>query len=241
MHVDAVYVTSVRSFHDRRAHVARELQRHGIRFEFIDEFDPGDLKESAGLFARCGLEAPHKSLILKHLRAWQLACERRERRILVFEDDALLHRRFVPKLNEALAAARELPEGWLIYLGGADTKVPASFFRHRGPLIPQPIATAEAYVTDLEACRRRVAWCSAHQITLPADALIRRIDAEVGTAQFWLSVSLVEQGSVTGRFRSSLDAHRRKHSWLLNVLRNRWNKLQRRTVRKWWARVSPSP
>lgn len=37
----------------------------------------------------------------------------------------------------------------LIYLGGADAKVPESFFLERKPLIPQRIATTEGYVTDV--------------------------------------------------------------------------------------------
>ena len=235
--VDAVYVLTVKTFRDRIAHATRELGRHGIPFEFIFDFDVPDLDEALleRRFGATAMPLPQKSLALKHLHAWRLACERGQSRILVFEDDALLHPRFVSEFNVAMRAAdREVP-GWLIYLGGADAKVPDSFFLHRTPLIPQPIATAEGYVSDVEACRRRVVWCDANVMDRPADHLIRVVDQAVGVREYWLPESIVEQGSVTGVFDSVLDSHRMKHSRFVNVARNRWNKLQRRRLRRLWV------
>jgi len=237
--VDAVYVLTVKTFRDRIAHATRELGRHGIPFEFIFDFDIPDLDETllAKRFGATDMPLPQKSLALKHLQAWRLACERGQSRILVFEDDALLHRNFVTKFNVAMRAADQTAPGWLIYLGGADAKVPDSFFLHRTPLIPQPIATAEGYVSDIEACCRRVAWCDANVIDRPADHLIRVVDQAVGVREYWLPESIVEQGSVTGVFDSVLDTHRMKHSRFVNIARNRWNKLQRRRLRRLWVNV----
>ena len=90
---------------------------------------------------------------------------------MVFEDDVILHPAFRARLAAAMRAADALAPGWLVFLGGADAKVPDRFFRDPGPLVALPSTTAEGYVTDLEACRRRVAWCDANKITLPADQL----------------------------------------------------------------------
>ena len=73
--------------------------------------------------------------------------------------------------------------------------------------------------TDLAACQKRIAWCDANRITLPADHLIRSIDAQLGIQQYWLPEAVVEQGSVTGMFNSVLDAHRLKHGRLFNIAR----------------------
>lgn len=233
-----MYVVSVKAFHDRIAHVRRELGRHGIPFQFVFEFDAEELDaEALARFDEPKLGLPHKSLVLKHLHAWRLACMHGHRRVLVLEDDVLLHARFGRLLRDAVTAAGPLAPGWLIFLGGADTKVPEWFFREPGPLIPLPIATAEAYVTDLEACRRRLAWCESNRIRLPADHLVRRIDAETGIRQYWLPEAAVEQGSVTGRFRSALDAGRIKHGALYNAARYRWMKFKRRKARKWWSMI----
>jgi GR25 family glycosyltransferase involved in LPS biosynthesis len=177
------------------------------------------------------------SLTLKHLKAWVRACERGARRIMVFEDDVVLHPEFHARLAEAMRAADALASGWHVFLGGADAKVPDAFFLHPGPLVPLASTTAEGYVCDLEACRRRVVWCAANKISLPADQLIAHIDSAERVAQYWPPEPLVEQGSVTGLFDSVLDSNRRKHSHLYNVARHRWTKWRRRTLRRQWVRA----
>ncbi len=239
--IDAVFVLSVKTFADRIAHVTRELGRLGIPFEFIFDYDAAELDDDtiAKHFVVTG-SPPMKrqaSLTLKHRQAWQLACARGARRIMVFEDDVVLLPAFPARLAAATRAADALPPGWLIFLGGADAKVPDAFFVHPGPLVPLPSTTAEGYVTDLEACRRRIAWAEANKIGLPADQLITHIDAAQHIAQYWPPEPLVEQGSVIGLFDSVLDASRRKHSRLYNVARHRWTKWRRRTLRKYWVRA----
>ena len=69
--VDAVYVLSVRQFHERIAHIQRELGRYNISFDFIFDFDATDLVDSPHLaqFGDASLPLPHKSLVLKHVQA----------------------------------------------------------------------------------------------------------------------------------------------------------------------------
>jgi glycosyl transferase, family 25 len=238
--VDAVFVLAVKTFRERIAHVTRELDRHGIAFEFIFDFDVPDIDDQlvAARFGCADMPRSIMSLVLKHLQAWRLACQRGHSRILVFEDDVLLSPQFAPRLNEALHAAETLPPGWLIYLGGADARVPDRFFLARELLIALPIATTEGYVTDLAACRKRVAWSEAHQIDKPSDHLLRRVDAALGIRHYWLPDSLVEQGSVTGLFDSVLDTNRMQYHRLINTARNRWNKLRRRQLRRLWVNVA---
>ncbi len=238
--IDAVFVLSVKTFADRIAHVTRELGRFGIPFELVFDFDAAEL--DAATIARHFIAggAPMKrqaSLTLKHLQAWRVACDRGARRIMVFEDDVVLHPAFHARLAAAMRAADRLAPGWHVFLGGADAKVPDAFFLHPGPLVPLASTTAEGYVSDLEACRRRVAWCDANKIHLPADQLIAHVDRAERVAQYWPPEPLVEQGSVIGLFDSVLDANRRKHSHLYNVARHRWTKWRRRTLRRLWVRA----
>jgi glycosyl transferase family 25 len=238
--VDAVFVLSVKTFADRIAHVTAELGRFGIPFELIFDFDAAELDDATIRRHFVAGGPPMKrqaSLTLKHLQAWRLACDRGARRIMVFEDDVVLHPEFHARLAAALRAADALAPGWHIFLGGADAKVPDAFFLHPGPLVPLPSTTAEGYVCDLEACRRRVAWCAASKIHLPADQLITHVDRAEEVAQFWPPEPLVEQGSVTGLFDSVLDANRRKHSHFYNVARHRWTRWRRRTLRRHWVRA----
>jgi len=238
--IDAVFVLSVKTFADRIAHVTRELVRFGIPFELIFDFDAAELDDATIGQHFVGGAPPMKrqaSLTLKHLQAWRLAEARAARRVMVFEDDVVLHPEFHPRLAAAMRAADALAPGWHVFLGGADAKVPDRFFLHPGPLVALPSTTAEGYVTDLEACRRRVAWCDANKIRHPADQLITHIDRTEGIAQYWPPEPLVEQGSVIGLFDSVLDATRLKHSRFYNVARHRWTKWRRRTLRRQWVRA----
>lgn len=239
--VDAVYVLSVKTYADRIAHVTRELGRHGIAFELILNHDAHEIGPDTAARHFAASAQPmlrHMSLTLKHMETWRRAVASGQRRILVFEDDVILHPQFRAGMAELSRAAGALAPGWLIFLGGADTKVPDSFFLDAGPLVPMVNATTEAYVTDLEACRRRLSWCETNKIAEPADHLIARIDRETGIAQYWPKEALVEQGSVTGLFESVLDSNRLKHSHIYNVARHRWTKWRRRTLRKHWVRAT---
>lgn len=233
--VEAVYVLSVRRFTQRIAHIEREMEKHGIAFEFLFEHDADELDDRmiAANFAPSELTVGQQSLVLKHILAWRRAEAANLRRLLVFEDDVVLAPDFSARLGEALRAVEALPAGYLIFLGGADTKVPDRYFLAPGPLVKLPIATAEAYVTDLEALRLRVAWLAHNKIALPADHLLKSLDAELGIDQYWLTRPIVEQGSVLGMFPSALDSNRQKHSALFNRCRNRWNKFQRHRLRRW--------
>ena len=237
--IDAVLVLSVKTFADRIAHVTRELGRFGIPFELIFDFDAAELDDATILqhFVAGSPMKKQASLTLKHLQAWRIANARGARRIMVFEDDVVLHPEFHARLAAAMHAADGLAPGWHVFLGGADAKVPDAFFLHRGPLVPLASTTAEGYVSDLEACRRRIAWCAANKIHLPADQLIAHIDRAEHVAQYWPPEPLVEQGSVIGLFDSVLDASRRKHSHLYNVARHRWTKWRRRTLRRHLVRT----
>lgn len=237
--VDAVFVLSVKSFSHRIAHIEGELAKHGIAFSFMFEHDAAELDEDllAATFAPSDMKKAHQSLVLKNIQVWKESVAQGYRRVLVFEDDAVLTADFTPRFAVAMQAACTLPPGWMVFLGGMDTKVPESYFLAPGPLVELPIPTAEGCVHDLVAMQRRLVWIEKNPVTLPADHLMRHIDAASGTRQFWLRHPIVEQGSVLGLFDSVLDGSRRKHSRTYNILRNRWNKFQRRGLREWLVRA----
>jgi glycosyl transferase family 25 len=230
--VDAVYVLSVKSFTDRIAHIRAELARHGIDFEFVFDYDanaiPAEL--AARVFAPSEMKPAHQSLVLKHMRTWKLALERDHRRVLVFEDDAMLADGFDHVLTEALAEAERLPPGWLVYLGRGNNQHVGS---RSGPaLLPGgSLPATDALVFDREAARRRLAYLDAHKVVRPADWLTRETDAAVGIAHWWLREPTVEQGSMNGRFGSVLDAKRRFRGRWYAWLRFRWDAWNKRVRR----------
>ncbi len=232
--VDKVYVLSVKSFEDRIRHVKAEMAKHNIEFEFIFDYDipeltPAILKKN---FSQSKLTLGQKSLVLKHKHAWQDALKHQYKRILIFEDDVILLPDFNQHFETLIASIKRLPKDYLIFFGGGDTKVPNHFFLEKGLLVKNKIPTAEAYLVDLANIKRRLLWLKNHRIDLPADHLIAHIDCDLHHAShYWVKKPMVEQGSVTGLFVTKLDAHRLKHSVYFNILRHRWNKFQRRTLK----------
>ena len=106
--VDAVFVLSVRSFHDRIAHIEAELRRHGIAFEWIFEHDAAELGPELieATFAPSDMGPPQQSLVLKHIETWKRCVERGYRRVLVFEDDAMLAAEFFHRCSVPQCAAQ---------------------------------------------------------------------------------------------------------------------------------------
>lgn len=228
--VDAVYVLSVRSFADRIAHIEAEMARHGIVFEFVFDHDANAIKEEliARRFAPSDMKLAHQSLVLKHIRTWELMRERDLARVLVLEDDALLAPDFAAGLDEALREAQSLPPGWCLYLGRGNNQHMGA---RGGPaLLPGGLLPAtDALVFDRVAAERRLDYLASRRITRPADWLIRETDAAVDVPHYWLRTPLVEQGSMNGRFDSVLDRKRQWRGRLYSWLRYRWD--------AWWKRL----
>ncbi len=238
--VDAVFVLSVKTFEDRINHVKKQMALHQIEYQFVFDFDIPDLNSSLLIDTfetEKVLDKPQQSLVLKHIQAWRLCVEHQFQNILVFEDDVILSDNFVPKLNQAIKAIEQKQNAYLLFLGGADTKVSDAFLLSNESIVEQPIATAEAYLTNHAACEKRMQWLSSHKVNLPADFLLRKMDPESGIVQYWHKEHIAEQGSVTGIFESSLDKQRRKHSLLFNYLRYEWQRINRKKLRKFYALV----
>lgn len=241
--VDAVYVLSVRSFDDRIAHMRTQLQRLGVAFEFVFEFDPNAIP--AGLIARrfapSDMTLAHQSLVLKHIETWRRCVERNHRRVLVLEDDAILADGFGQGLAAALDEAQQLPRGWLVYLGRGDN-------RHLGggtgasALVPAgPLPATDSLVFDRAAASRRLTWLRSHRLARPADWLLREVDASVGVRHRWLREPLVEQGSMSGLFVSTLDGKRRARGRWYNWTRYRWDRWWKHARAHWRQRSESLP
>lgn len=228
--VDAVFVLSVRSFAERIEHVRGEMARHAIDFEFVFEFDanaiPAEVQQRR--FAPSDMKSAHQSLVLKHLRTWQLALERGLERVLVFEDDAVLADDFADQFAQAMHAADSLTGPYLVYLGRGNNQhigLPGA----QRLIAGGPLPATDALVFNRAAAQRRLDYLATHRITRPADWLIRETDAAVGVAHYWLTRPIVEQGSMNGRFASVLDGKRRWRGRGYAWLRYRWD--------AWWKRL----
>ncbi len=227
-----IYVLSVKTFTDRINHIRKELAKHQLKFEFIFDYDIYAIDETIDVqyFAQPSTLSPAaKSITLKHICAWKKALHFKHQQILVFEDDIVLDDNFSTKLQEVLQAANNISSGYLIFLGGADTKVLKEFFKNKADLYELSMPTAEAYITDLTAIKLRMEWLEKHRISLPADHATVKIDQDCSIKQYWPKKSLVTQGSVFGLFPTTLDKNRSRKSPAVNRLLFEWKKFKRRT------------
>jgi glycosyl transferase, family 25 len=239
--VDAVYALSVRTFADRIAHIRAEMARHSITFEFVFDYDPDAIPRALieQTFAPSDMKITHQSLVLKHMQTWRLAVERNLRRVLVFEDDAVLADDFTVQLERALREADRLAEPYMIYLGRGNNQHVGG-----GPggaaLVPGGVLPAtDAVVFNRAAAVRRLEYLTQHRITRPADWLTRETDAAVGVVHYWLREPIVEQGSMNGKFVSVLDSKRRRRgrwfTWASYRSAAWWRRLRRRMRTRWAA------
>ncbi len=232
-HIDAVYVLSVKKFTDRISHIQSELAKHQISFEFIFEYDLGSidpLLEQKTFGIQPNIEPPQQSLVLKHITAWKKCVENNFKNILVFEDDVILHQFFNQEVNLVMKDIAQKDPSYLIFLGGADTRVPKEYFLSKEKVIKNPIATADGYITDYLACQKRLMWLESNQVSLPADHLLKDIDRQEKITQYWSYKPLVQQGSVFGMFTSTLDGKRKNKSNLYNLFRYRFKIFTRRSI-----------
>ena len=228
-----IYVVTVVGFDDRQRSIDKQLRSVGLPYSFIFRHDPGDFERDPPHihFGDGTLLSPgEKSAVAKHAEAWRLGYQNEAGLTLVLEDDALLLENFKQRLQETLKATEKLAAGFLINIGCANARPPPDFNNSSELLRAAPIETAEAYLTDKLGLKRRLDWLEKNHVTLPADHLIRRIDADLGTTQYWTKSPLVEQGSLKGRFVSSLDKRRATANPLLVHLGYLLRKYKRRVL-----------
>ncbi len=234
--VDAVFVLSVRSFHDRIAHIEAELRSHGIAFEWIFEHDAAELSAELieATFAPSDMGPPQQSLVLKHIETWKRCVSRGYRRVLVFEDDAMLAAGFSEVFGAAMRGAELIDQPYMIYLGCGDNKYVTPAQHADSVLVKTNLAlpATDATVFDQRAARLRLEYVARQKITRPADWLMREADAAMGVAHYWLRDPIVEQGSMNGRFASVLDRKRIGRSRVTTWLRFRWDRWWRRTLKR---------
>ncbi len=227
--IDAVFVIHAKTLVARRAHMESQLSRLGLAFEFVLDYDIGDIPADlrARLIRTTELSPAQESCALKHWRAHVLAAERGLSRVLVLEDDVILAPDFMDIIGKALKEEMQLEPTHVTFLGcGGHYYVPAERLRAGQFLYPVNQGKfADSYIVDQAAVQKRLQWIEANGIQRPIDHQFEAIDRELATPIYWLEPPIVEQGSHNGQFSSALE---RSHPLWFQALQFRWKKLWRR-------------
>jgi glycosyl transferase family 25 len=233
------YVIHAKSLPERKDHIQRELDRAGIPFEWVLDFDADEItpESDAAWFAPgAELTLRQKSCALKHIVAMQRIRDRKQDLALIFEDDAQLVSGFTDRLQRVLEDATRWPRPRILHLGAASNfYTPAAQLRPGQIVYPgNRVRNTEAYVLGAVEAQARLDWIARHPMTKPIDIAFNASDPAMGIPFLWPEPPLVEQGSLTGLFNSSLDHQSRGRAWLR--LQFAVQKFRRRYLKRWFGR-----
>ena len=238
-----IYVVTAGHLTDRHLHLKNVADKYNLTFEFIESFDPKDLENLPELRAKFGKNLPINSIscFLKHFEAQRRLVASNNDFCMILEDDIVfLEDSLEIRLSTVLSQIPNLKEKWLIFLGGADNKLDSHFFLEANPslLLEAQMTTAEAYLVSRESCIERLKWFEeANLIDNALDHLITRLDEELDIQHFRPVCALATQGSITGKFETTLDASRGKHSRIYLHIKYLLNRFRRQSFPRFVASI----
>jgi glycosyl transferase, family 25 len=216
--VAVILVIHVKTFLDREQHMRDELGRFGLPFEFVLDHDAVEITpeiEVEYFDPGCALSKAEKSCCMKHLLAMRRIARLSDDDFgLVLEDDVVLADNFLEILGKAVDEAARLTGPRTIQVGCANNlHVPKHLIRAGSYLYrASQVRATDSYLIDAESARRRIAFIEQHKMDLPADHLFNKTDTACGIPILWLEPTVVEQGSMNGRFQSAICTKRSRRS-----------------------------
>ena len=239
-----VFIISVTGFSERQASIRKQCGKLGLIPRFIFDYDPDETATQTKYRISSSLPPASQSAVLKHLRAQELLIDLKpeQRYALVLEDDALLFKDFHQGLTNSIHFLEHSAHPLTIFLGGADNKVKwPNRIEARHVLAKGRLTTAEAYLIEKEASKKRLDWVHANGIQFPADHLLTHIDNLLSIDQYRCLPPVATQGSITGKFKTTLDDNRKNKNTLFLSLRFQIRRLFRiiipSNIRKLRARI----
>lgn len=211
--IDKVYILHVKKgYEEREVHITQEMQKHGIDFEFILDYDIPDLNDEVihKYYKKDHpLDAPNLSVGLKHISILKKILDNNYKRTMVFEDDVFLDTDFTTKLSQALHEVEE-KKNYVISLGNAANHYTKKELIQEGQYLYENIKhrAADSYVLDYEAAKNRYEWFENNKTDQTAGWMYNYIDKDMGITIYWMSPTIVEQGSQNGLMDSSIQKHK---------------------------------
>lgn len=230
------FVVTTKDNHKRQESINCQAKKFQLDIEYIWDFDADDIdaNEIQEKYELSSLPLRSISALMKHFEAHKRLLEQELDVALVVEDDVILFDRFGKQIHKLVQALKDTYRPGLVFLGGADNRIDHDFLiaaAQGNPLIKRPLSTAEAYLIEPLGASMRVRWLEeARGIKLAADHLITAIDLELGIDQYWGESPLATQGSIIGKFPTTLDKSRGKHSASYLRARYIWNRFRKQQL-----------
>jgi glycosyl transferase family 25 len=231
---DTCYVLHVKKgFEDREKSIVHQFSRLDLPFEWVLDHDKEDLTPELleSYQYRGTLNGAAISCALKHIRVWELIARGTSEGGFVFEDDVIMDlKNFKAFSQKCIEEFHENGSGTgYISLGsGCALYVPWTKKQKNKMLYPAELVRAtDSYWINRETAEKMVAWIKKNGFAQPADHLIDQITADEKIPIFWLDPTLVNQGSHTGLFPSSIQNLTRgtfmdQLGWQVKIIRRKY-------------------
>ncbi len=236
--LDYIYVINVKKFTQRRVFMEAQLAKVGLQAEFIFDWDADELTNDIieRYFAEGNkLSAAQKSCSLKHISALQKVAENNSKFNLILEDDAVFLKDFNTGIQRALTESKRFAGNKVIYIGsgsGGNFRIPKS---QRKPgqylYLGERGRYADSYIIDSATAQKRLDWILQNKVSIPIDLQFDRIDRLLDIKIVWLENPVVEQGSKTGRYDTTIEAP--PSAWLRRLLFN-IKRIKRKYIYQLW-------
>jgi glycosyl transferase, family 25 len=233
--LDNIYVINVKKFVKRREFMQDQLAKFGIDAEFILDWDIDDLttKIIDEYFAGDGVSPAQISCALKHVMVLQRIVDSGTQSNLILEDDAILAPEFAQGVQYALQEGADFSGLKVIFIGsGGNFYTPKSMRIPGQHLYPMHKGRfTDSYIIDAKTAKKRLDWIRQHKMTGPIDNQFDKMDRELGVKLLWLEDPVVEQGSKSGLFASSIE--KALPNWL-QAWTFFWEKMRRKYIYQLW-------
>lgn len=232
-----VYVLHVDSpqYSERKRHILSTMKKHQIPFNWmlagdiadinnnvLEELFDGDLFDKASSIASC---------CYKHYLVWEAFLASEYQYLLVFEDDVFLSDDFIEKFRVSL---KELSlrshENLTIYYGNAaNLYTPSKLIQDSKTLYENTqCRAADSYLLTRESALKRCEYIQKNKFSLSVDLQTNVMDPILGIDILWFERPIVEQGSQSGCFKSSIQKNKYPQ-WMVKIL---WMLKKHRRVRR---------
>jgi glycosyl transferase family 25 len=233
--VDRIYVLNVKKFTDRRQFMEQQLEKFGLKAEFIFDWDVEDLTSEIinKYFSNSQLTPAQQSCALKHILALEKIATNQDTFALVLEDDAVLSNTFMQGLEHAVNQSVQFPGNKIIYIGSGGNFFTPKSQRKPGQYLyigPRGRFT-DSYLIDSKTAQKRLNWIRNNKISESIDNQFDLMDNQTDIKILWLEDPVVEQGSKNGLFQSALEAD--PPTWLKGIFFG-WEKLKRKYIYQLW-------
>ena len=210
---------------ERKQHILSLLEKHGMTHEFIQDYDKEALtpQDLLPFHVSQSLGYGHVSLFKKHFLAYEKIITSPHTYNLILEDDIIVHPHFNELFRRSIV---QLPDDYdMLFIGcGCGFRVPSEF-REEGKYIykkrnyeptdalaqlwgaREATKCCDSYIVSPKCASRILDYAASlgpNGIGKPLDIWLNHVCLHLGLKVYWMDPPVIEQGSETGLFQSSV-------------------------------------